>query len=145
MRGTVRLSVRDDDLIRGPKWRTRTEPQRRAAAAVGSLVLIAVVGAGLMALAMWSLGALGSPRWLVLLPWWLPTLGTVAWTLRGPAPAIATDDDDDSWAVYAIRFVLVGADEPRPAPARLIAAVLVGAPVCWALLLFGIVTLAGVF
>lgn len=97
-----------------------------------------------MALTMWLVDAVGAPGWLVLLPWWLPTLGTVAWTLRRPAAAIAGDDDDDSWAIYAIRFVLVGADEPRPAPIRVIAAVLVGAPVCWALLLFGVLTLTGV-
>jgi hypothetical protein len=137
--------VGDDDLIRGPKWRTRTDPRRRARAAVGTLLVVASIGAALMALTMWPLSAIGAPGWVVLLPWWLPTLGVMVWTLRGPAPAIATDDDDDSWAIYAIRYVLVGADTPRPTPVRLIAAVLVGAPVCWALLLLGILTVAGLF
>ncbi|MDJ0771264.1 MAG: hypothetical protein QNJ12_20920 [Ilumatobacter sp.] len=113
-------------------------------AALGTFVVIAAAGTALMALAMWPLGAAGAPGWLVLSPWWVPTLGTLAWTLRTPAPAIATDDDDDSWAGYAIRFVLVGADEPRPAAIRVIAAVIVGAPVCWALVGLAVLSIAGV-
>ena len=134
----------DDDLIRGPKWRTRTDPQRRAAAAIATFAAIAAIGAGLMALPMWLLSAAGASGWLVLLPWWLPTLGAVVWTLREPAPAIASDDDDDSWALYSIRLVLVGAKEPRPLPLRVLAAVLLGAPACWALLLVGFLVVLGV-
>ena len=134
-----------DDLIRGPNWRTRADPQHRATAAAVTFAAVVIIGAVLMALPMWLLDSLEAPGWLFLLPWWLPTLGTVIWTLRSPAPAIVTDDDDDSWAIYSIRFVLVGAGEPRPTPIRVIAATLLGAPVCWALVLFGGLILLGVF
>ena len=107
-------------------------------------MVIAAFGSGLMALPILILDAAGAAAWLVTLPWWLPTLASVLWTLRGPEPAVATDDDDDSWAIYSIRLVLVGADEPRPTPVRVVAALLLGAPVCWALLLIGILVVLGV-
>jgi hypothetical protein len=86
----------------------------------------------------------GAPPWLVSLPWWLPTIGAVVWTLGRPAPAEVTDDDDDSWFGHSLRWVLVGELAPRPAIARVVAAIVFGAPVAWALLVIGLLTLLGI-
>ncbi len=75
------------------------------------------------------------------MPWAVPTAIVVGWALFRPTPAVATDDDDESWPGYAIQYVLVGEGTPRAAPARVVAAVLFGAPVTWALLVFGLSTL----
>jgi hypothetical protein len=40
---------------------------------------------------------------------------------------------------------MIGEDTRRQAPSRIIAAVLFGAPVAWALAVFGLATLAGLF
>ena len=134
-----------NEFLRGPKWRTRTSARRRATSATITFALIVIAGAALMAALMWLLDRLGSPTWLVVLPWMAPTLGALAWTLLRPSPAIATDDDDDSWVGYAIRFVLVGDDTPRSAPIRVLAALLFGAPIVWALIVSGLATLTGLF
>jgi hypothetical protein len=131
----------DNEFLRGPKWRTQTSPQRRHRAAAVTFASTLVLGAALMVAAMWLLSTLGAPGWLVALPWWLPTLAVVVWTIVRPSVAVVSDDDDESWAGYANRYVLVGEDEPRPAPARIAAAVLFGAPVAWALLIFAVLTL----
>ena len=136
--------MNDNDLIRGPKWRTRTAPQHRALAAVVTFAVVVVIGLFVLVLATWLLDRLGAPWWLTTLPWWLPTIGAVVWTLTRPAPAVATDDDD-SWTTYSVCHVLVGEDSPRPAALRVIAAVLFGAPVVWALGLFGLLAAVGLF
>jgi hypothetical protein len=92
---------------------------------------------------MWLLGLLGAPTWLTVLPWVLPTGGALLWAAIRPTPAVATDDDDDSWIGFAIRLVMFGEDEPRALPARLVAALLLGAPVAWALGVFGGLSIVG--
>ena len=131
-------------LIRGPKWRTRTTPERRHRAA--ALTFVIIVAAGLMTMAggLWLLDRVGAPPWLVAMPWWLPTLATLVWTLTRPMVSGLTDDDDDSWLGYSIRWVLVGELEPRPAPVRVVAALVFGAPVVWAVLVAGVLTLVGI-
>jgi hypothetical protein len=121
------------EFLRGPKWRTQTSQSRRRLAATLTFAVIVVVGAVPMAVAMWVLAALGAPTWVASLPWVLPGAGALAWTLRRPAPAVATDDDDDSWPGYAIRWAMVGEDEPRPTAVRAVAATLFGAPIVWAI------------
>ena len=135
----------DDELIRGPKWRTQTSPDRRHRAAVASFVPLLVVGLLLMLCGVWLFSQLGASDLMAWSAWWLPTIGVVIWTLVRPSVAEVTDDDDDSWIGYAIRFVLVGEEPMRPAASRVIAAVLVGAPVVWSLLVFGVLLLLGVF
>lgn len=104
-----------------------------------------ISGLGVLIGLTWLLSLIGAPAWLVLLPWLVPAVGTAAWALVRPRPAIATDDDDDSWVGYAVQFVLVGEDEPRAAPARFLAGLVFGAPVVWSLTVFGLSTLAGLF
>ncbi len=94
---------------------------------------------------MWLLAWLGSPTWLLIGLWAIPTATVVVWTLVRPRPAVATDDDDDGWTTYSIQYVLVGEQSPRPAPIRMMSAVLFGAPIFWSLLVFGLSTLVGLF
>lgn len=133
------------EFIRGPKWRTRTTPRRRARAAAVTFAAVVATGAVLLGGVIWVLAWLGAPQFLGAAAWALPTIGVVAWVLVRPRPAVATDDDDDAWTTYSIQYVLVGEGEPRPAPLRLIAALLFGAPVVWSLFVFGLSTLAGLF
>lgn len=132
-----------NEFLRGPKWRTRTSPGRRHRAAALTFGMILLVGLGVMWLASWSIGWLGVPTWIVLLPWLLPTAGAIVWTLARPMVAEVSDDDDDSWFGYSIRWALVGELDPRPAPARVVAALLFGAPVAWAIGVSGLLTLTG--
>ncbi len=136
---------RDNEFIRGPKWRTRTTPARRARAAVITFALVVACGASVMGGTIWLLVWAGAPAWLPWSLWIAPTVGMLAWSLLRPRSAAASDDDDDAWTTFAIQFVLVGEGSPRPAPVRAIAAVLFGAPVIWSLTVFGLSTLAGLF
>jgi hypothetical protein len=98
-----------------------------------------------MTAAIWLLNRLGTPTWLAALAWIVPTSGALVWTVLRPTAAVVTDDDDDSWAGYAIRYVMVGENAPRGTPVRVLAALAFGAPVIWALLVFGVSTLVGLF
>jgi hypothetical protein len=46
---------------------------------------------------------------------------------------------------YVIRLVMVGSERPRQRAARLITAVLFGAPLGWSLAVFVLVELTGIF
>lgn len=133
-----------NEFLRRAKWRTRTTPARRNAAAVVTFGVYLAVGLAIVSAIMWVLGAIGAPRWVVALPWLFPTLVVLVWNQRRPGPAIPTDDDDDSWTGYSVRYVLVGAGEPRPRLARLVAALLFGAPVGWAFFVLLLIELAGI-
>lgn len=107
--------------------------------------VVVATGAAILGALLWALTWMGTPTWLAVAPWLVPTVVTVVWALARPAPAVPTDDDDDGWTTYSIQYVLVGEGVPRPRPARLVAATLFGAPVIWSLLVFGLSTLAGLF
>lgn len=123
----------------------RTTTRKRATAAAVTFLLIAAVGFVVMIALMMGLDAIGAPRWLVTAPWWMPTLGMLVWTVFRPSPAIVSDDDDDSWVGYSMRLVLYGADVPQALPIRLVAALLLGALVVWAFVVFTILELFGIF
>ena len=106
---------------------------------------VVVTGAAVLGAVTWLLAWLGAPTWLVVAMWAIPTAAVLLWSFARPRPAIATDDDDDGWTTYAILYVLIGADVPRAAPLRIISAVLLGGPIVWSLLVFGLSTLVGVF
>lgn len=139
------MSPVDDDLRRGPKWRTRTTPARRHGLAVVTAALVVLVGLVLMLLVVWLLAALGAPDVVAWSPWWLATMGVIAWAILRSTPAEVTDEDDDSWSGYSLRYVLVGEAEARPAIVRVVAAVILGAPIVWSMLVLGLLALAGVF
>lgn len=134
-----------NEFIRRSLWRMRTTTRKRATAAAFTFLLIAAVGLVVMVAVMTGLRAIGSPGWLVAAPWWVPTLGMLVWTVFRPSPAIVSDDDDDSWVGYSMRLVLYGADVPQALPIRLIAALLLGALVVWAFVVFTILELLGIF
>ena len=134
-----------DEFLRGPKWRTRTSGANRHRFATVTFGLIVAVGAALVWLAVWFLRWLDAPTWVALLPWAAPTVSAIAWTLVRPRAAEVTDDDDDSWFGYSIRWALVGEEQPRPAPTRIVSALLFGAPVAWSVMVSGLLTLVGVF
>lgn len=133
-----------DEFVRGPKWRTRTTASRRHRAAALTFALIVAVGATVMWALLWSFDRLDAPGWIVTLTWAIPTAGVLLWTLIRPSPAELTDDDDDSWFGYTIRWALVGELEPRAVPLRIVVALIVGAPVGWALVLVALLTIAGI-
>jgi hypothetical protein len=108
-----------------------------------TFVLILVVGLSIMALVMVGLDRLGAPGWVVALPWIAPTVAVLAWSLGRPGPAVLTDDDDDTWTGFAIRSVMVGREQARPRPLRVVTAVLFGAPIIWSFIVFGIADLVG--
>ena len=138
----ARIAVR---AVRRSLWRVRTTPDKRVALATATFAVVIVVGAALMLLPIAGLRAAGAPGWVVALPWIIPTVGAVVWSVVRPTPARLTDDDDDSWVGYSIRLMLVGSEEPRTRPARVVAALLFGAPVAWSLIVFGVLELLGVF
>jgi hypothetical protein len=130
------------EFIRGPRWRVEASPSRLRTASLITFAIVFVVGLLAMSLAMVVLGVVGASGWLVLAPWWLPTLGVLVWTVLRARPAVAADDDE-AWITYAVKFVLVGPNEPRPTPVRVIVAVLVGGPTAWALMVVWILALLG--
>lgn len=137
-------SERPNELVRGPKWRTRTTESRRHRAAALTFALVVAIGGGLLAVAAWALARLGASGSIVVLTWLVPTVIVVLWTLLHPTAARLSDDDDDTWFGYAIRWALVGELDPRPAPIRLLVALLTGAPVGWALAVVAVLTLLGI-
>lgn len=98
----------------------------------------------MIAATAWLIARTGAPVWAVLLPWWAPTLAAVVWAIRRATPAVASDDDDDGWFGYSLRWVLVGEGSPRAAPIRVVTAVLFGGSVAWAMLLLGLLSLLGI-
>jgi hypothetical protein len=140
----VRIET-DNEFIRGSSWRVRTTPRKRALAAAATFLLVAAVGLATMYGCMALLRLFDPPQWVVLLPWLLPTAGMLYWTMFRPSPAIVSDDDDDSWVGYSMRLVLFGADVPQALPIRVVAAILLGALVVWAFVVFTILELVGVF
>jgi uncharacterized membrane protein YadS len=133
-----------DELIDGPRWRYRMEPTRRRRLAALTFALLVGIGAALMAIVWWALSLGISSSVTTIVVWLLPTLGVLTWVVARPSPA-ETDDanDDQTWPGFAIRYVLVGEDTPRPLPLRVIAATVFGAPIGWCLLLVGCISILG--
>lgn len=137
------LRVSDDDLIAGPRWRTRTSPERRHRLALVTFGAVLIPGVLLMIAAMWLLDRVGAPAWVVALPWLVPTVGVCGWAAWWPSPAAPNDDTEQTWAGFAIRYVLVGESEPRPRSLRVLAALAFGGPVGWSVLVVAGLAIAG--
>lgn len=142
MSDSERAHEERNEFIRGPRWRVEASPGRLRSASLLTFAIVFVVGVVAMSLTMLLLATVDAPGWLVIAPWWLATLGVLGWTIARARPAVATDDDE-AWVTYAVKWVLVGPNEPRPVPARVIIAVLVGGPTSWALLVVWILALLG--
>lgn len=135
----------DNEFIRGPKWRTRTTAAGRRRAAIVTFALVVAVGSIVMGGTIWLLVWIGAPAWIPWSLWLVPTVAVVAWAAIAPRPAVVSDDDDEAWTTFAIQFVFVGESTARPAPVRVVSALIFGAPVIWSLTVFGLSTLVGVF
>jgi hypothetical protein len=133
-----------NEFIARPRWRYRLQPTRRRRLAALTFAVLVAIGATLMAAAWWALSLAVPSSVTVTLVWLVPTLGVLIWVVARPGPA-ETDDanDDQTWPGFAIRYVLVGEDTPRPLPLRIIAAILFGAPAGWCLLFVGCITILG--
>ena len=134
-----------NEFIRRSLWRNRTTPLPRAIGAAVTFALLIAFGGVVMVLAMTGLDRLNAPGWVVWMPWLAPTVGSLFWALGRPSAAILSDDDDDGWTGYSVRFVIIGSDLPRPRPLRAIASVLFGAPLAWAFGVLFLLELAGIF
>lgn len=133
-----------DRMIAPPRWRYRTTPERRHRAAVFTFVVVLVVGMAIMLGLWWIESAVDLSTFVRVQVWLIPTVAVLVWTIVAPSASESTDDNDtQTWPGYAIRYVLVGEDTVRPLPARLAAAALFGAPVGWALVIVGLLTLLG--
>lgn len=116
------------EFLPKPQWRTRAG-RRALVVAIGcTFAAIVVVGWLVLAGATLLLERLDVPTSGRFVAWVLPTLGALAWVLRRPQPATASEDEGQAWSDYAVRAVMVGIDEPRPAAQRAITGVLFGAP-----------------
>lgn len=135
--------VPNDDMIHGPRWRTRTTPERRARLALVTFVVVVAVGLIPMIGAIWLISSLGAPTFVNLLPWLVPTAAVVTWALVRPSVAEPTDDDEQTWPGFAIRYVIVGETRPRPRPARAVAAIVFGGPIGWSVVLIGALVIVG--
>lgn len=141
-RCTVRHIEERNELIRGPRWRVEAPAGRLRSAALVTFAVLFVAGLASMVFAMWLLAIVGAPGWLVIAPWWLAAFAVVAWTLVRPAPAVASKDEQ-AWITYAVLHVLVGPDQPRPTPTRVIVAVVLGGPTAWGLMIVWLLAAVG--
>jgi hypothetical protein len=132
------------EFLRGPKWRTRTTARRRSVAAGATFAVIVAFGAAIMIAVMWLLDRLGAPGSIVAVPWIVPTVAVGVWAQGRPGPAVLSDDDDESWSGYAIRSAMVGRDEARARPARIVTTAIFGAPLGWALAVLFLIELTGI-
>jgi len=131
-------------LIRPPSWRNRSTPRRRHRFALVTFGFFLVPGLLVMVAAIAALGRAGSPTWAQVLPWLVPMLGVLVWSLSGPTPADATDYEEQSWSGYVIRYVLIGEEVLRPRLERILVAVLVGGPIGWAMIVISLLALVGI-
>ncbi len=133
-----------DRMIAPPRWRYRVSPERRHRRAAVTFGIVVVVGLAVMAGLWWLADAAGLSGFVQLQLWLVPTIAALVWTTVGPSVAESTDHNDtQTWPGFSIRYGLVGEDEPRPLPARIVVAVVFGAPVGWALVVITILGVVG--
>ena len=133
-----------DRMVDPPRWRYRTTPERRHRRAAITFAIVVAVGVAVM-VALWWLATLAGLSTFVRLQIWLvPTVAVLVWTTVAPSVAESTDHNDtQTWPGFAIRYGLVGEDERRPLPLRIVTAMVVGAPVGWALVVITLLALVG--
>lgn len=93
-----------------------------------TFALIIVIGWGVLAGVILVLDRLEVPTVWRHATWIVPTVGAVAWALRRPDPATASEDEEQPWSDYAVRAVMIGVEQPRPAVQRAVAGIVFGAP-----------------
>lgn len=117
-----------NEFLPGPRWRTRAAKPALFSAIGVTFALIVAIGWTVLAMIIVLLDRLGVPAAWRHAMWIAPTLGALVWALRRPDPATASEDEQQPWSDYAVRAVMVGIDEPRPAAQRAITGLVFGAP-----------------
>lgn len=133
------------EFLPKPRWRTRAGTRSVAIAITITFAAIVVLGWAVLAAVIFALDKLGVPGTWRHAVWIVPTLGALAWALRSPDPATASDQEEQPWSDYAVRAVMVGVDTPRPLAQRAITGVLFGAPLVVYLTLTVILEALGFF
>lgn len=117
-----------NEFLPGPKWRERARPAPLWVAIVVTFGLVVLVGSVVLWFVIAILDYADAPAWIVFAGWLALTLAVLGWALRTDVAATASDFEDQAWSEYAVRAVMVGRERPRSASARMITAVLFGAP-----------------
>lgn len=116
------------DFLPKPRWRTRASAGSRRLAVGVTFTLIVALGWGVLAAVMLALDRLGVPGAWRHAVWIVPTVAALIWALYRPQPATASRDEEQPWSDYAVRAVMIGVDQPRPAAGRALTGILFGAP-----------------
>lgn len=117
-----------NEFLPGPRWRTRAGKPALVLAIGLTFTVIVAIGWAVLAAVIVGLDRLGVPAVWRHATWIVPTVGALVWALRRPDPATASEDEQQPWSDYAVRAVMVGIDEPRPAAQRAITGLVFGAP-----------------
>lgn len=139
------MSEGRNEFLPRPAWRTRVSPSARWAGVAVTFLAIVAIGWAVLALLIVLLDYADVPMWLEHAVWIVPTIGAVIWTLLKPSPATASEDEAQPWSDYAVRAVMIGVEEARPVPARVVTAILFGAPLVVYLTITLILEAAGLF
>ena len=132
-----------NEFLAKPPWRGRASPRRKAVALSSTFGAIIILGFALLWLLFVVLDKLTSAGWVIPVTWVALTALTALWAMRSK-PADPTDYDGQSWVEYVIRFVMVGEQQVRPAPQRVMTAVIFGAPLVLAWIVSFLFELAGI-
>ncbi|HWL44094.1 MAG TPA: hypothetical protein VNQ73_14225 [Ilumatobacter sp.] len=137
--------VERNEFLPGPRWRTRAGKPALAVAVGATFAVIVLIGWAVLVVLIAGLDWLGVPAAWRHATWIAPTVGAVAWALRRPQPATASEDEAQPWSDYAVRAVMVGIEQPRPVAQRLLTGVLFGAPLVVYLIITVILEALGFF
>ncbi len=132
------------EFLPGPKWRARARPASLWAAVLVTFGLVIMAGGVVLWFAIVLLDYADAPGWLIVAGWMALTFAVLGWALRTDVAAIASDYEDQAWSEYAVRAVMVGRDQPRSSSARMITAVVFGAPLAVGLPLLVLLAAVGV-
>lgn len=133
-----------NEFLLGPAWRTRARPAALWAAVAVTFGIVLLAGGVVLWLALALLGSIGADDGFVVIVWLGLTLAVLAWALRTSTPAMASDYEDQAWSEYAVRAVMIGREQRRQRAARVITAVLFGAPLAVGVPLLFLLAVIGV-
>lgn len=133
------------EFLPRPAWRTRVSAPARWAAIAITFAGTLAVGAAVLVAGLVVVHHLTGQRWVAPTVWIALTGVTLAWALLRPEPATASEDEAQPWSDYVVRAVMIGVEQPRPAPSRVVTGVLFGAPLLVYLTITVILEALGLF
>lgn len=122
------VSEQPSEFLTRPPWRTRARPRSVWIGVAVTFAAIIAIGIAVLGGAIALLRYAGAPAWVGVAAWVGPTVLTLLWAVFRPDPATASEDEAQPWSDYAVRAVMIGVDEPRPVPHRVITGVVFGGP-----------------